>query len=53
MTARSGVYLAPLRLLALENQEKMNAHNVPCNLYTGEEQIIVKDAEGQIIDAEF
>ena len=45
MSARNGVYLAPLRLLALENQEKMNANGVPCNLYTGEEQIVVEGAK--------
>ena len=45
MAARNGVYLAPLRLLALENQEKMNANGVPCNLYTGEEQIVVEGAQ--------
>jgi ATP-dependent RNA helicase SUPV3L1/SUV3 len=45
MSARNGVYLAPLRLLALENQEKMNDNGVPCNLYTGEEQIIVEGAQ--------
>lgn len=45
MAAKNGVYLAPLRLLALENQEKMNDHGVPCNLYTGEEQITVEGAQ--------
>jgi ATP-dependent RNA helicase SUPV3L1/SUV3 len=45
MSARNGVYLAPLRLLALENQEKMNDNGVPCNLYTGEEQIVVEGAK--------
>jgi ATP-dependent RNA helicase SUPV3L1/SUV3 len=44
MSANNGVYLAPLRLLALENQEKMNDNGVPCNLYTGEEQILVEGA---------
>lgn len=45
MLAQSGVYLAPLRLLALENQEKMNHNDVPCSLYTGEEQILVENAK--------
>lgn len=45
MLASSGVYLAPLRLLALENQEKMNRNDVPCSLYTGEEQIVVENAK--------
>ena len=36
--AKSGVYLAPLRLLALENYERMRAAKVPVNLVTGEER---------------
>lgn len=39
-----GVYLAPLRLLALEIQEKLNLEGVPCNLSTGEEEDIIKGA---------
>ncbi len=39
-----GIYLAPLRILALENFEKLNAEGVPCNLVTGEEEIYVKGA---------
>ncbi len=39
-----GAYLAPLRVLALENFERMNAENVPCNLMTGEEEIRVEGA---------
>lgn len=45
MRADSGVYLAPLRLLALENQEKLNSNGVPCSLYTGEEQIIINGSK--------
>ena len=45
MSATTGVYLSPLRLLALEIQEKLNAHDVPCDLYTGEEQDFVPDAK--------
>jgi ATP-dependent RNA helicase SUPV3L1/SUV3 len=37
-SAKSGVYLAPLRLLALENYERMRGVNVPVNLITGEER---------------
>ena len=37
-------YLAPLRLLALEIYEKMNSENIPCSLFTGEEEIIVSNA---------
>jgi ATP-dependent RNA helicase SUPV3L1/SUV3 len=44
MEAESGLYLAPLRLLALEIYDRLNAHNVPCNLKTGEEEIDVKFA---------
>ena len=42
--AKHGVYLAPLRLLALENFEKLNKENSPCNLITGEEEILVENA---------
>lgn len=45
MQANSGIYLAPLRLMALEAFEKLNDAGVPCNLITGEEHIIVKDAK--------
>ncbi|PFA62161.1 RNA helicase [Bacillus sp. AFS015802] len=36
--AESGMYLAPLRLLALEVFDTLNAEGVPCNLKTGEEE---------------
>ena len=36
--ARSGVYLAPLRLLALEAQETLLEAGVDCRLTTGEEE---------------
>jgi ATP-dependent RNA helicase SUPV3L1/SUV3 len=39
-----GVYLAPLRILALENFERLNSEGVPCNLLTGEEEIRVEGA---------
>ena len=42
--ASSGVYLGPLRLLAYEQFEYLNARGVPCSLLTGEEQEIVKGA---------
>lgn len=38
-------YLAPLRLLALEIYEKLNAENIPCSLMTGEEEIIIPNAQ--------
>ena len=37
--ARTGVYLGPLRLLALEMYDTLNGQNVPCELLTGEEFI--------------
>jgi len=39
-----GVYLAPLRILALENFERLNSEGVRCNLLTGEEEIRVDGA---------
>ncbi|MCH9814699.1 MAG: RNA helicase [Epsilonproteobacteria bacterium] len=42
--ADCGVYLAPLRLLALENYEYLNAHEIATSLITGEEEIIDEDA---------
>lgn len=39
-----GIYLSPLRILALENFEKLNEEGVKCNLITGEEEIIVNGA---------
>ncbi|MFT8323136.1 MAG: helicase-related protein [Bacillus sp. (in: firmicutes)] len=36
--AKSGLYLAPLRLLALEIYEKLQEENMPCSLKTGEEE---------------
>lgn len=38
MEANSGLYLAPLRLLALEVYEKLNHDGVPCTLKTGKEE---------------
>jgi ATP-dependent RNA helicase SUPV3L1/SUV3 len=43
--AESGIYLAPLRLLAMEVRDKLLAANVPCNLITGEERIIMLGAK--------
>ena len=39
-----GIYLSPLRILALENYERLNREGVKCNLITGEEEIIVEGA---------
>lgn len=40
----SSAYLAPLRLLALENYETLNNQGIPTSLITGEEKIIKNDA---------
>lgn len=38
MDAESGVYLGPLRLLAMEAADTMNENGCPCSLLTGEER---------------
>lgn len=43
-TAKSGIYLAPLRLLAFEIFDKLNEEGVPCSLKTGEEEKLVTGA---------
>jgi hypothetical protein len=45
IAAGSGWYLAPLRLLAFEIYDTLNARGVPCNLLTGEERITVPGAQ--------
>ena len=42
--AESGVYLAPLRLLAYEQFERINRDGVFCSMITGEERILVDGA---------
>lgn len=42
--ANSGLYLAPLRLLALEGYEDLKASKIDASLVTGEEQIFNEDA---------
>lgn len=37
---KKGVYLSPLRILALENYERLNNEGIVCDLMTGEEEII-------------
>jgi ATP-dependent RNA helicase SUPV3L1/SUV3 len=44
-TAASGVYLAPLRLLAMEVRDRLVAAGVPCNLITGEERVLIEGAQ--------
>lgn len=41
---KTGIYLAPLRLLALEVAETLNQWGVPCHMITGEERIMVPGA---------
>jgi ATP-dependent RNA helicase SUPV3L1/SUV3 len=43
--AKTGVYLAPLRLLAMEVRDRLVEAGVPCNLITGEERIVMKGAQ--------
>ena len=40
-----GTYLGPLRLLALEMFDKINAAGIPCSMLTGEESIPVENAQ--------
>ncbi len=43
--AETGVYLAPLRLLAYEICERFNLEGVPCRMITGEEEIDIPFAK--------
>ena len=40
----TGIYLAPLRLLAWEVADKLNESGHPCSLLTGEEKVIIPGA---------
>ena len=42
--ANSGLYLAPLRLLALEGYEDLKESNIEASLITGEEQLLNEEA---------
>ncbi len=44
-SAGNGTYLGPLRLLALEMYDRLNAAGVPCSLLTGEESIPTEGAQ--------
>lgn len=44
MNANTGTYLAPLRLMALENFEVMQESNIICDMVTGEEKILFDDS---------
>lgn len=41
MEAKKGIYCSPLRLLAMEVFDKVNAHGVYCSLLTGQEKKLV------------
>ena len=43
MTAKSGIYCGPLKLLAAEVFTKANARDVECDLVTGEERKYVRE----------
>ncbi len=43
--AKTGVYLAPLRLMAAEFWDRMQLTQVPCSLITGEERILSPGAK--------
>lgn len=45
IAAKSGVYLAPLRLLAMEVRDRLLEAGVPCNLITGEERVMIAGAQ--------
>lgn len=47
MRAETGIYLAPLRLLAYEQYERLNRAECPCSLVTGEEQFLIDGARHQ------
>ena len=47
MRADTGIYLAPLRLLAYEQYERLNRAECPCSLVTGEEQYLIDGARHQ------
>ncbi len=42
--AYHGIYLGPLRLLALEVYDRMMADGIPCDMITGEEIILTKNS---------
>mmetsp|Transcript_29115 Transcript_29115/g.52084 ORF Transcript_29115/g.52084 Transcript_29115/m.52084 type:complete len:518 (+) Transcript_29115:1-1554(+) len=42
--AKSGVYCAPLRLLAGEIADKLNGEGIKCSMITGQERILVEGA---------
>lgn len=45
IAANTGVYLAPLRLLAMEVRDRLVQAGIPCNLITGEERVLMEGAQ--------
>lgn len=45
IAAKTGVYLAPLRLLAMEVRDRLVQAGIPCNLITGEERVLMEGAK--------
>ena len=43
--AKTGTYLAPLRLLAMEIQDRLLDDGIPCSMITGEEENIIDGAK--------
>ncbi|HEY8354790.1 MAG TPA: helicase-related protein [Methylophilaceae bacterium] len=50
--AASGIYLAPLRLLAMEVRDRLTEAGIPCNLVTGEERVMVPGARHTALTVE-
>ncbi len=47
----SGAYLAPLRLLAWEVFDRLNSEGYPCDLITGEEQVVNPDGSSRYVSS--
>lgn len=43
--AKTGCYLAPLRLMAMENADRLNNEGIPCDMITGEERLLQDNAK--------
>ena len=43
-SAKNGIYLAPLRLLAIEQYVQLNKEGFPCSLITGEEEKYIENS---------
>ncbi|KAL5541522.1 hypothetical protein UlMin_009232 [Ulmus minor] len=51
-SSSSGIYCAPLRLLAWEVAKRLNKANVPCDLFTGQERDEVDGAKHRAVTVE-